>query len=61
MGDSGGTVIKTKSLTIKNNAFITCQLLQPYVAKYLVIVADRGMTSEGEEKGTVLIIGYCKT
>ncbi len=46
MGDSGGTVIKSKSSTIKNNAVITCQLLQPYVAKYLVIVADRGMTSE---------------
>jgi hypothetical protein len=46
MGDSGGTMIKSKSSTTKNNAVITCQLLQPYAAKYLVIVADRGMTGE---------------
>jgi hypothetical protein len=28
------------------NKNITYQLPQPYIAKYLVVVADRGMTSE---------------
>lgn len=38
--------MKSKSSIIKNNAFITYQLPQTCIAKYLVVVVDRGMTSE---------------
>lgn len=37
---------KTKKSTTKNADVITYQLPQPCIAKYLVVVIDRGMASE---------------
>jgi len=35
-----------KKPTIKKTSVTTYKLPQPYIAKYLVVVVDRGMTSE---------------
>lgn len=37
---------KSKIFAIKNTDVTTYQLPQPCIAKYLVVVVDRGMTSE---------------
>jgi hypothetical protein len=37
---------KSKKSTANNTNIITYQLPQPYIAKYLVVVVDRGMASE---------------
>jgi len=37
---------KSKKSTAKNTNIITYQLPQPCIAKYLVVVVDRGMASE---------------
>ncbi|TVM00565.1 MAG: hypothetical protein CV087_13265 [Candidatus Brocadia sp. WS118] len=37
---------KSKKSTAKNTNIITCQLPQPCIAKYLVVVVVRGMASE---------------
>jgi len=39
-------MIESKSSAHKNNAAITYQLSQLRIAKYLVVVVDRGITSE---------------
>ena len=37
---------KVKKSTAKNTSTMTYKLLQPCIAKYLVVLVDRGMTSE---------------
>jgi len=43
----------SKKYVDKNSGIITCQLPQACDAKYLVVVADRGMTSEINHFGTL--------
>ena len=38
--------MKSKKNIIKDDAVISNQLPQPHIAKYLVVVVNRGMTSE---------------